>query len=163
MKPNKSRQKPWYALGLTSAIIVLCITLEACSLNRVFVRGNLPDPERVSELTPGESTKSDILDSLGSPSSINNFGNETWYYINEKVEVIAFFSPEVIERTILIFEFNKQSQLTQIVKLGLEAGRELAHVKRITPTFGHELTVLDQIIGNFNRFRTGKKTQSNSN
>ncbi len=157
IKQNKARRKLRHSLGLTVAIISFCITLEACSVKRKFVRGNLPDPERVSELVPGETSKSDILDSLGSPSSINNFGNETWYYINEKVEIVAFFTPKVLERTILIIEFNKQSQLTQIVKLGLEAGRELAHVERITPTFGHELTVLDQIIGNFNRFRTGKK------
>jgi len=159
MAPKRSRQKPLRWLSLPCITIALCVTLSACSVSRVYTRGNLPDPERVSELVPGETTRDDILASLGSPSSVNTFGNETWYYISEIVEIVAFLSPKVLERKILIVEFNPKSQMTQVVTLGLEAGRELIHVERITPTFGQELTVLDQIIGNFNRFRTGKKTK----
>ena len=120
------------------------------------MRGNLPDPERLSELVPGETTRDDILASLGSPSSVNTFGNETWYYISEKVEVVAFLNPKVLERKILIVEFNPKSQMTQVVTLGLKAGRKLIHVERITPTFGQKLTVLEQILGNFRRFNTKK-------
>ena len=157
MTPKRSRQKPFRWPNLPFIAIVLCVALSACIASRVYTRGNLPDPERLSELVPGETTRDDILDSLGSPSSVNTFGNETWYYISEKVEVVAFLSPKVLERKILIVEFNLKSQMTQVVTLGLEAGRELIHAERITPTFGQELTVLDQIIGNFNRFKTGKQ------
>ena len=122
------------------------------------MRGNLPDPERVSELKPGEVSKDDVLDALGSPSSINTFGNETWYYISERTETVAFLKPEVLERQILVVEFNKKGRMAQIITLGLNAGRELVHVERITPTFGEELTVLDQILGNFRRFSGAKKT-----
>ena len=159
MRPKRSSKKPLHWLSLTFTIMALCIALSACAVSRVYTRGNLPDPERVSELIPGEATRGDILDSLGSPSSVNTFGNETWYYISEKVEIVAFLSPKVLERKILIVEFNPKSQMTQVVTLGLEAGRELTHVERITPTFGQKLTVLDQIIGNFNRFRTGRQTK----
>ena len=159
MVSKRSKQKPLNWRSLKFICTALCIALSACSTSRVYMRGNLPDPERVSELVPGNVTSSDILNSLGSPSSVNSFGNETWYYISEKVEIVAFLSPKVLERNILIVEFNKESQLTQVVRLGLNAGRDLAHVERITPTFGLELTVLEQIIGNFNRFRTGKKTR----
>ena len=157
MTPKRSRQKPFRWPNLPFIAIVLCVALSACIASRVYTRGNLPDPERLSELVPGETTRDDILDSLGSPSSVNTFGNETWYYISEKVEVVAFLSPKVLERKILIVEFNLKSQMTQVVTLGLEAGRELIHAERITPTFGQELTVLDQIIGNFNRFKTRKQ------
>ena len=159
MAPKRSRQKTLRWLSLPCITIALCVALSACITSRVYTRGNLPDPERLSELVPGETTRDDILASLGSPSSVNTFGNETWYYISEKVEIVAFLSPKVLDRKILIVEFNPKSQMTQVVTLGLEAGRELIHVERITPTFGQKLTVLDQIVGNFNRFRTGKKTK----
>ena len=159
MAPKRSRQKLLRWLSLPCITIALCVALSACSVSRVYTRGNLPDPERLSELVPGETTRDDILASLGSPSSVNTFGKETWYYISEIVEIVAFLSPKVLERKVLIVEFNPKSQMTQVVTLGLEAGRELIHVERITPTFGQKLTVLDQIIGNFNRFKTGKKTK----
>ena len=159
MTLKRSRQKFLRWPSFLCITIVLCIALSACIASRISTRGNLPDPERLLELVPGETTRDDILASLGSPSSVNTFGDETWYYISEKVEVVAFLSPKVLERKILIVEFNPKSQMTQVVTLGLEAGRELIHAERITPTFGQELTVLDQIIGNFNRFRTGKQTK----
>ena len=143
-------------------MVALSVSLSACNVSRIDTRGNLPDPERVTELKPGEATKDDIVDSLGSPSSINTFGNETWYYISEKTETIAFLRPQVLQRNILIVEFDKKGQMAQIVSLGLDAGREITQVKRVTPTFGQELTVLDQILGNFRRF-TGRKNVSGGN
>ena len=159
MVPKRSRQNRLLWLSNTFISTILCLMLSACAVSRVYTRGNLPDPGRVSELIPGETTGDDIRNSLGSPSSVNTFGNETWYYISEKVEIVAFLSPKVLERNILIIEFNPKRQMTQVVTLGLDAGRELAHVERITPTFGQELTVLDQIIGNFNRFKAGKQNR----
>lgn len=133
-------------------IVLVGLSVSACGLSRVVTRGNLPDPGRVAELKPGKATKDQILDSLGSPSSINSFGKETWYYISERTETVAFFRPEVLNRQVLVVEFDKTGKMTQIVSLGLDAGREVAHIKRVTPTFGQELTVLDQLLGNFRRF-----------
>lgn len=147
-----SRQKLFRSVGLAVAIAVSANALSGCGVSRIYTRGNLPDPERVSELKPGQVSKDDILDALGSPSSVNTFGNETWYYISEKTETIAFFAPEVLERQVLIVEFNKSGKMAQIVSLGLDAGRQVTQVERVTPTFGEELTVLDQILGNFRRF-----------
>lgn len=152
-----ARQKLLKRLGIGAVVVVASVSLGACGLSRVVTRGNLPDPAKVKELKPGKVSKDDILDALGSPSSINLFGNETWYYISERTETIAFLEPKVLNRQVLIVEFDKAGKMTQIVSLGLDAGREVTHVERVTPTFGQELTILDQILGNFRRF-TGKKT-----
>ncbi len=124
------------------------------------MRGNLPDPDRVADLKPGAASKGQVLSQLGSPSSVNSFGNETWYYISETTEVVAFLKPKVRERQILIVEFNNKGKLAQIVSVGLDEGRELKHVERVTPTFGEELTVLDQILGNFRRFSGTREINS---
>ena len=110
MTPKRSRQKPFRWPNLPFIAIVLCVALSACIASRVYTRGNLPDPERLSELVPSETTRDAILASLGSPSSVNTFGNETWYYISEKVEIVAFLSPKVLTRKILIIEFNRKAK-----------------------------------------------------
>jgi outer membrane protein assembly factor BamE (lipoprotein component of BamABCDE complex) len=157
MRRMTSRQKLFRALALAAAVSALSLSLSACGVSRIAIRGNQPDPERIAELKPGEVSKDDILDSIGSPSSINTFGKETWYYISERTETVAFLAPKVLERKVLIVEFNDKGMMSQIVELGLDAGRELTHVKRITPTFGEELTVIEQILGNFRRFAGKKK------
>ncbi len=152
-----SSQNLFRGIGYALAITAVAVSLSACGISRITVRGNLPDPERVSELKPGEVSKDDVLDSLGSPSSVNTFGNETWYYIGERTETVAFLAPKVLERQVLIVEFNKKGRMAQMVSLGLNAAREITHVERITPTFGEELTWIDQILGNFRRFTGPKK------
>lgn len=152
-----ARQNLLKRLGLGAAVLTVGLALSACDLSRVVTRGNLPDPAKLSDLKPGKASKDDIIDAIGSPSSINVFGKETWYYISERTETVAFFAPKVLERHVYVVEFEKNGKMTQIVSLGLDAGREVTHVKRITPTFGQEMTVLDQLLGNFRRFKSSKK------
>jgi len=130
---------------------LLALTLAACEA-RVDTRGNLPNPKDISSLKDGKVTKDEITDILGSPSSINTFGEDTWYYISEQVSTLAFFEPEVLKRQVLVLRFDKKALLKSVEVLDLKAGRRIAHVERVTPTFGQELTVLGQIIGNFQRF-----------
>ena len=155
-----SRQNLRRRIGVAVIIGSIGLSLASCSVSRIVTRGNLPDPERVAELEPGSVSKDVVLSALGSPSSINTFGKETWYYISEKTETVAFLAPKVLERNILIVEFNAKGKMAQIVSLGLDAGREVAHVERVTPTFGEELTVLDQLLGNFRRFSGNNKPPS---
>ena len=155
-----SRQNLRRRIGVAVIIGSIGLSLASCSVSRIVTRGNLPDPERVPELEPGSVSKDVVLSALGSPSSINTFGKETWYYISEKTETVAFLAPKVLERNILIVEFNAKGKMAQIVSLGLDAGREVAHVERVTPTFGEELTVLDQLLGNFRRFSGNNKPPS---
>ncbi len=141
-----------------SALVLLAFalaSLTACG-KRVSSRGNLPDPVRVAEIKPGNISKQEIAEILGSPSSVNTFGQETWYYISEQTETVAFFEPKVKARQVLVVKFDKKGSLQALEHLDLKAGRRLAHVERITPTFGQELTVIGQIIGNFQKFNRNK-------
>jgi len=133
----------------------LCIILVACGA-RVDTRGNLPDPERLSEIKSGEITREEVLEMLGSPSNITTFSNETWYYIAERTETIAFFAPEVVERKVVILHFDKQGVLKKLNALDAESGRLVQHIERTTPTHGNKLTALEQFIGNFQRFTNNK-------
>ena len=143
-------------LANTKLIFCLLIFLIGACGTRVSNRGNLPDPSLVAEISEGGISKQEIAEILGSPSSVNVFGQETWYYISERVESIAFFEPEIKERQILIIKFNKDGTMQAIKHMDLNDGRQLAHVERKTPTFGQELTVIDQILGNFQRFNRKK-------
>jgi len=132
--------------------VVVVGSLGACT-PRIDVRGNMPDPERLSEIKPGEFSRDEITEILGSPSSVAAFDQETWYYVSQRTETVAFFEPEVKERKILILRFDKDGTLSDMETLSAEDGQKILPVDRKTPTAGNEMTVLDQLFGNLGRFK----------
>jgi outer membrane protein assembly factor BamE (lipoprotein component of BamABCDE complex) len=144
------------ALGARRILVILTVTMAlgvtvACT-PRVDIRGNRPDLERVAEITPGEHSRELVEEILGSPSIKSSFGQETWFYVSSKTETVVFLEPEVKERLVLSIRFDDEGVVKFINQLGLEDGHKIELVERISPTVGNELTLMDQIFGNFGRF-----------
>lgn len=139
-------------LGLLFVVVAVALGASACA-SRLDSRGVLLDPERVAEIRPGEQTRREVAEILGSPSSITTFGDDTWYYISKRTSTFAFFAPKVTHRQVIVVSFNKDGKVEKIDTLGLEQSRVITPVERKTPTFGNEMTVLEQVIGNLGRFR----------
>jgi outer membrane protein assembly factor BamE (lipoprotein component of BamABCDE complex) len=127
--------------------------LSACT-GRVDTRGNLADPEVVSQITPGESTRGTVEDLLGSPTSIATFNDQTWYYIGRKTEKFAFFKPEVLEQQVVAVHFDPNGVVDDVKLYGPDDAREVELVDRTTPTAGQELSVLQQLFSNLGRFNS---------
>ena len=142
---------PYFPRPARLAAVALLVTLAACT-PRIDVRGNLPDPDSLADLQVGKVNKEQVRRLLGSPSSIAPLQGESWYYVSERTETLAFLAPEIIERTVLIVRFDDKGTLKEIKKLGLEAGRDIQLVDRETPTAGKEVTFLQQLFGNLGRF-----------
>jgi len=138
-------------LKTTTCLIALGVAVAACS-PRVHTRGNLPDPELVAELKPGDITRDEVAELLGSPSSTAVFGGEIWLYISERTETLAWFEPEVMERSILVVSFDHEGILKEVETVGLDAANNVVPIDRTTPTHGSKLTFLEQMVGNLQRF-----------
>ncbi|GAB6053642.1 outer membrane protein assembly factor BamE [Magnetospira thiophila] len=137
----------------TAALSGLLVT--ACA-PRIDTRGNLPDRERLSEVRIGEFTRDDVIDVLGSPSSTSAFGDEVWYYISKRTETTAFWAPEVKERTVVVLRFDQAGHVAELHEVTLDEGNRVILVDRVTPTAGHELTLIEQLFGNLGRFSPKK-------
>ena len=149
-------KKPWFFKSNCLAIILVVSAASlgagACA-SRLDTRGNLPDPKLLSSIRPGELSREDVIDLLGSPSSVTPFGSDTWYYISKRTETFAFFAPEVTARKIVVVKFAKDGKVKEVNILGLEKSRVIEPVSRKTPTHGNEMTVIEQLIGNLGRFK----------
>lgn len=118
-------------------------------------RGNLVQDEKLSQIEVGLSTSDDVAEILGTPSTVATFDNAVWYYIGQRTERTAFFRPEIIERRILVVEFDPNTGILQAMEeLDLEDGQEVVLVERRTPTLGRRITFLEQMFGNIGRFGT---------
>ena len=137
------------SVGLAAAVTVVLL---GCSPIKA-TRGNIVQDEKLVELQVGLSTVDDVVDVLGTPSTVATFDNSVWYYIGQRTERMAFFRPEVIERRILVVEFDPDTQiLRSMEELDYEDGQEVALIERETPTLGRRMTFLEQMFGNIGRF-----------
>ena len=127
--------------------------LAACTPTK-DVRGNFVDSEVLATVETGKHTRDNIREMLGSPSSIAMFEKETWFYIGKNTETRAFFKPETKNRQVVVVSFSTDGTVSEIKKLGLKDGKQVAIVDRTTPTKGKELTMFEQFIGNLGRFNT---------
>ena len=132
--------------------MMLVVVLLASCISRVETRGNLPDPERLAEIQPGSHSRDEVVEILGSPTSTAFLDGETWYYISEKTETVAFLAPEITERKVLVVQFDSEGVVSGVNTLGVEDGRQVELVDRKTPTAGKKLTVMQQLFGNVGRF-----------
>lgn len=125
--------------------------LSACS-PMVETRGHVKGAEELSAIQPGTSGREDVLAALGSPSTRASFGPETWYYITTRRESFAFFRPETTDQDVLAVTFDTSGLVESVERVGKEGLTDIEYSSRETPTEGHSLTFLEQLLGNMGRF-----------
>lgn len=123
-------------------------------------RGHVGTTALVAEVKVDKSTKSDVLQLLGTPSSTSDFGDETWYYISARKESKAFFKPKVVEQRVVRITFDRDAVVTKVDSYDAAGSKPVEMVSKITPTEGHQLGFFEQIIGNVGRF--SKKNEANT-
>ncbi len=132
-----------------SALVLACaLVLGACTPITSY-QGFQAVEANPKDVKVGVDTKSTVLERLGSPSSTAAFAPNTWYYISQIDDVIAFRKPNVRMRNITVISFDKaDDKVASVNTLTLKDGHVVAFNKRTTPTRGRELSILEQILGN---------------
>lgn len=103
------------------------------------------------EVKVGEDTKSTVLERLGSPSAKATFDENTWFYMTQSVERVAFYRPRVTKRDVVAVAFDEAEKVKSVNSYTLEDGKVIALNGRETPTRGRELTILEQLLGTVGR------------
>ncbi len=137
-------------LLLTSVILISATSLGACTPTKNN-HGNLVEDFRMAELTPGISTRTNVLKSLGSPTTIAPFDENTWYYIGQKMEKKGIFDPEVVNEKVVVVSFNDEGIMQTMNEITKDRV-DLPKVRRKTPTSGNDVTIMEQLLGNVGRF-----------
>ena len=147
---NKTTRIPLIMLaGLAIAFVAACSP-------RIATRGHAPDPEQLEQISVGESTKGDVTNILGSPSSVAAFDENVWLYISSVTETVAFFEPETVEQKVILISFDAANRVEILSEYDLEDGKPVIPTDRVTPTAGREITILQQLFGNLGRFSEQK-------
>lgn len=136
------------------AVLTVAVGLSAACTPMVATRGNLLSESKIELVQPGTSTRADVSQAWGPPTTVAPFDNNIWYYIGETTEQKGIFEPEVTKRQMLRVKFAEDDTVEQLAAIDPKNGREVAFVDRKTSTAGKEFTAFQQFVGNLGKFNT---------
>lgn len=137
------------AAGAPILASALALALGAAGCSPVVTNhGYAPPEERVAQVVAGVDTRGSVRRKLGRPVATGAFSEDGWYYVSTTVERRAFYAPEITERRIVAVSFDGRDRVVAVDRFGLEDGKVVDLETRTTPTFGRQLTILQQVLGN---------------
>jgi len=128
-------------LGLTAMA-----TLALAGCGEQTTKGHIFDEELVAKIKPGMDGQQ-VLQTIGTPSTVSTVGNQTWYYISQDtVQRLKFMPPSVTNQRVLAINFTKNLKVESVNNYGIEDGKVFDFSKNETPTGGAELSVVKQLL-----------------
>jgi outer membrane protein assembly factor BamE (lipoprotein component of BamABCDE complex) len=114
-------------------------------------RGHAVSAEQMAQITPGVTTRQDVLALLGTPSHAGTFSDDSWYYISSTSRIRPARSLAVFDRRVVAVEFDPRGVVRAVREIREPDMPNVAFVARETPTPGTEQTFLQRVFGGVGR------------
>lgn len=135
-------------MALLAPALLTASLIAACT-ETVNTRGQVILPSRLAQIQPGTTTRQDVMQLLGSPSTLGTLNNNRWYYVTSTVGSTSFDPYDLKSRQIVIIDFDPKTDIVvSMSEKGKSDGKEVAPTEATTPTHGQSLGIVDQLIGN---------------
>ena len=123
----------------------LATTVAACTMGEDFARGYQLDENALNQVKKGMSAEQ-VLQILGTPSTVSTVGNKNWYYISQVSRRSMQFMPEqVVDQRVTAVYFDKNLKVERVALYGIQDGKVFDFISRTTPSGGDEQSFLGQI------------------
>jgi outer membrane protein assembly factor BamE (lipoprotein component of BamABCDE complex) len=135
------------------AALALCASLlGGCVIGEEFTRGYLIDERAVAQVKTGMNADQ-VLQTLGTPSTVSTVGNRTWYYISQvSRRRVQFLNESVVDQRVTAVYFDKNLKVERVALYGLQDGQIFDFVSRTTPSGGSDQSFLGQVFKGVTRF-----------
>ena len=130
------------------------LVLAGCS-EQIRNHGYLPSDEELSEIIVGIDTRDSVAETIGSPTTAGVLSGGDFYYVGDRVRHFGWQKPQIVERQIVAVTFDAAGVVQNIVRYGLEDGRVVPLVRRVTETSDGDINFLRQLFGNIGGLDTG--------
>ena len=139
---------------LRIAALTAALSATACA-PVMRTHGYAPVPEALAEIRPGQDTRGSVRRKIGRPTAEGTFAGDDWYYVATTIEHYTYHEPRVIDRRVVAIAFDGNDVVTAVDEFGLENGRVVDLRTGTTPTYGRQLGVLEQLLGNIGNLGAG--------
>jgi outer membrane protein assembly factor BamE (lipoprotein component of BamABCDE complex) len=144
-------RRPHATFVRLASAAVLGLSVAAC-VGEEFHRGYLIDQRAVEQVKPGMSAEQ-VLQTLGTPSTVSTVGNKSWYYISQvSRRRVQFMGDSPVDQKVTAVYFNPNLKVERVALYGVQDGRVFDFISRTTPAGGADQTFLTQIFKGFTQF-----------
>ena len=142
-------------------ITFLCLLLALCNacVSRDIHCGHELNPESIAKLKVKRTTKQEVLDILGSPSSVSTFDDNIWYYISMKRIGVTPFNKGTSTHKVLQLTFKNNI----LVEMKMMAGEKVVHDfdKNKTYVHGDNISSFNDFVRNLGKYNQKKEFEKN--
>ena len=137
---------------------ILFFQLNSCGLKVVENHGQIYEKNiNFKELQVGKTTKNEIVELLGSPSTTSNFDDEqSWIYISSEFKKFIFLDGSNTDQKILILSFN-QNTLKNKELLSKNDINNIEYEETLTDSRGKKVNWIKDFFSNLNPDPYGKR------
>ncbi len=136
--------------------LAMAAALLASGCSRVKVdQGYLADETLVTSIQAGIDNRQSVEKTLGRPTFASQFGEAQWYYVSRNTGQYAFIRPKVLSQSILIVSFDKDGNVTNVERRGMDKIANISPSGDKTPTLGRETGLFEDIFGNIGTVGAG--------
>lgn len=117
-----------------------------------FARGYQLDENAVAQVKKGMGAEQ-VLQTLGTPSTVSTVGNRNWYYISQRSRrTLQFMGETVVDQRVTAVYFDKNLRVERVAIYGIQDGQVFDFISRKTPSGGEEASFLGQLLRGSNNF-----------
>lgn len=129
-----------------SVMLFSVLLLSGCFTEKHY-SGKVASTTQIDLIQPGKTSKADVFELLGSPSSKGSFGRNIWYYVGEYKTQTAFMNSKTQNRHVVAVHFNDKDIVSSVDRKSLSDGKEVKSVKGATPSYGTKKGIAEELFG----------------
>ncbi|NIX77626.1 outer membrane protein assembly factor BamE [Microvirga terricola] len=130
----------------------IATSVAGCLGGEEFHRGYLVDERAVNQVKKGMNAEQ-VLQTLGTPSTVSTVGNKNWYYISQTSQrTLQFLGEQVVDQRVTAVYFDNNLKVERVALYGLQDGKVFDFISRTTPSGGQESSFLGALFRGTNNF-----------
>lgn len=143
---------PSKPLARIAAAALLGAAVGGCILGEDLHRGYVVDERAVAQVKPGLAAEQ-VLQILGTPSTVSTVGNKSWYYISQtSSRTLQFLGGSVTDQRVTAVYFTPAFKVERIALYGMQDGKVFDFISRKTEAGGQEANFVSQLFRGLGTF-----------
>ncbi|MDB5511103.1 MAG: cell envelope protein SmpA [Enterovirga sp.] len=137
-----------YAIGAA----LLSASVSGCMIGEDLHKGYVLDERALAQVKPGMSAEQ-VLQLLGTPTTVSTVGNRSWYYISQvQSRTLHFLGESVTDQRVTAIYFSPGLKVERTALYGLQEGKVFDFISRRTEAGGSEANFVTQLFRGLGTF-----------
>jgi outer membrane protein assembly factor BamE (lipoprotein component of BamABCDE complex) len=134
----------------------LTLTLSGCMIGEDLHHGYVLDQRALAQVKPGMAAEQ-VLQVLGTPSTVSTVGNKSWYYISQvQSRTLHFLGEKVTDQRVTAVYFTPGLRVERVALYGMQDGKVFDFISRRTEAGGQEANFVSQLFRGLGTFIPGR-------